>query len=157
MIERSVNSIRLDDLSSLYIAGPVSYGESCNSELFQAVVRLVTDLQDCGGADSKSVVEFIGRDRPDLLAQSSRGEIQSLADLVLNSEIPSLSASFQESFDAFNARYFGGRLTRYRVRVVFDLHRCADEPVYDHHVSSGLVRFEEKCIYIRYTSGDRGS
>ena len=38
--------------------------------------------------------------------------------------------------------------------VVFDLHTVADEPIYCGHVSSGLIRFEERRIYIRYTEAD---
>ena len=44
-------------------------------------------------------------------------------------------------------------LPPYRVRVVFDLHRAANEPVLVGHISSGLIRFEERSIYLRYTSG----
>ena len=36
--------------------------------------------------------------------------------------------------------------------VVFDLHRAAKEPVFGGHVSSGLILFEERCIYLRYTN-----
>ena len=38
------------------------------------------------------------------------------------------------------------------MHVVFDLHRAAKEPVYGGSVSSGLIRFEQRKIYLRYTN-----
>jgi hypothetical protein len=35
---------------------------------------------------------------------------------------------------------------------VFDLHRAAKEPVFGGAVSSGLILFEERCIYLRNTN-----
>jgi len=77
-----------------------------------------------------------------------------MAKLIMSSEIRSLSISFQSLFDSFNRKYFSGALDRYRVRIVFDLHTVANEPVYGGHISSGLIRFEERRIYIRYTEAD---
>src|SRR5215471_1674297 len=74
-----------------------------------------------------------------------------MAKLILASKIRSLSSSFQSLFDSFNQKYFSGALDKYQVRVVFDLHTVANEPVHRGHISSGLIRFEERRIYIRYT------
>jgi hypothetical protein len=74
-----------------------------------------------------------------------------MAKLILASEIRSFSNFFQSLFDSWNRKYFSGALDRYQVRVVFDLHTVANEPVDGGEVSSGLIRFEERRIYIRYT------
>ena len=69
-------------------------------------------------------------------------------------QIRTLSNSFQFLFDSFNKKYFSSALDRYSVHVVFDVHTVANEPVYRGSVSSGLIRFEERRIYIRYTDID---
>ncbi len=103
------------------------------------------------GAGPEVAADAVIEDRPDLASKHSRRRIARLATLILCSEIPQVSKRLQKVFGEFNRKYFAQRLREYQVRVVFDLHIVADEPVYGAHVSTGLIRFEERCIYIRYT------
>jgi hypothetical protein len=74
-----------------------------------------------------------------------------MAQSLLAADVLSLSKRYTELFGEFNARYCSGRLPPYEVRVVFDLHMVANEPIYMGSVSSGLIRFNERCIYLRCT------
>jgi hypothetical protein len=125
-----------------------------DEELFRVTAKIVVELQDCGGTDPFWVAEPLAHDHLSLIAKHGSPAIGELAKLILASEIPSVSTSFQSLFDRFNEKYFSGALDRYEVHVVFDLHTFADEPIYEGHVSSGLIRFEERRIYIRYTDGE---
>jgi hypothetical protein len=125
-----------------------------DEELFKATAKMVVELQDYGGTDSFGVTEALADESPPLVAKHGYRVIEQMAKLILVSEIRSFSNVFQFLFDSFNQKYFSGALDRYQVRVVFDLHTVADEPVHRGHVSSGLIRFEERRIYIRYTDTD---
>jgi hypothetical protein len=120
--------------------------------LLRTLAKIVVECQDYGGADAESTAEELFREEPRIAAECGMQEAERLATLILVSEIPTLSKSFQVLFEEFNRRYFASRLPRYRVLVVFDLHRFADEPVFGFGVSSGLIRPEERCIYVRYSS-----
>src|ERR1700747_1760389 len=74
-----------------------------------------------------------------------------MAKLILASEIPRLSRSYRSHFLDFNHEYFADRLPAYDIRVVFDIETFAKEPVELGAVFNGLIRFEEQCIYVRYT------
>jgi hypothetical protein len=125
-----------------------------DEELFRATGKMVVECQDFGGADPFGVTEELAYERPSLVAKYGKRAIELMAQLILASEIRGLSNSFQSLFDSFNRKYFSGTLDNYQVRVVFDLHTVALEPIYDGTVSSGLIRFEERQIYIRYTDAD---
>jgi len=125
-----------------------------DEELFKATAKMVVELQDYGGADPFGVTEALADESPPFVAKHGKRAIEQMAKLILASKIRSLSSSFQSLFDSFNQKYFSGALDRYQVLVVFDLHTVADEPVYRGSVSSGLIRFEERRIYIRYTDTD---
>jgi hypothetical protein len=125
-----------------------------DEELFRATAKMVVQLQDYGGTNPFGVTEVLADDCPSLAAKHGEEAIFQMAKLILSSEIRSLSISFQSLFDSFNQKYFSGALDRYQVRVVFDLHAVANEPVYRLNISSGLIRFEERRIYIRYTDAD---
>ena len=121
-----------------------------DEELFGATVKVVVELQDFGGTDAFSAAEILSSEYPSLVAKHGKSAIEQLANLILASEIPDLSTSFRMLFDDFNQKYFAGALDRYQVHVVFDLHIFADEPIDGGSVSSGLIRFNERRIYIRY-------
>ena len=104
-----------------------------------------------GGLYPSQAPEVLAGDCPFLAAKHGEEAIEQMAKLILASEIHRFSKAFQSLFDSWNQKYFSGALDRYQVRVVFDLHTVADEPVDRGHVSSGLIRFEERRIYIRYT------
>jgi hypothetical protein len=142
----------LDDLLSTSPSGLQLVASGGGEELFRAAAKYIVECMDCGGLRPSDVVEELVSNP--LFA--SRGElaIERMAKLIFASEIRSLSNTFQFLFDSFNQKYFSGALDRYSVHVVFDLHTVANEPVYDGHVSSGLIRFEERRIYIRYTDID---
>ena len=105
-------------------------------------------------SDPFGVTEVLAEECPSLVAKHGKRAIEQMAKLILASEIRSFSGSFQSLFDTFNLKYFSGALDRYQVCVVFDPHTVANEPVNRGHVSSGLIRFEERRIYIRYTDTD---
>lgn len=149
-------NLRLNDLLPASRFDLQQVTSSGDEELFRAAAKMVVKLQDVGGTDPFWVAEELGSEYPSLVA--SRPAIERLAELILASEIPGVSSSFQVLFDDFNQTYFSGALDRYQVHVVFDLHIFADEPIpfgddpiYGGFVSSGLIRFNERRIYIRYT------
>ena len=115
---------------------------------------MVVELQDYGGVNPFQVTEELAGECPSLVAKYGEQAVEQMAKLILASEIPGLSNLFQSLFDSFNQKYFSGVLDRYHVHVVFDLHTVANEPIYDGTVSSGLIRFEERRIYIRYEDDD---
>lgn len=108
-------------------------------------------MNDCGGTDAYSAVEFIREEHPDLELGWGREYIKAVAQSLVGAAIVGLSERFTELFPGFNTRYFGNRLPPYEVRVVFDLHVVAKEPICMSSVSSGLIRFDERCIDIRYS------
>jgi hypothetical protein len=120
-----------------------------DEELFRATAKVVVECMDCGGLYPSQAPEALAGDCPSLVAKHGDWAIEQMAKLIMSSEIHSLSRSIQSLFDHRNEKYFSRALDRYRVRVVFDLHTVANEPVDHGHISSGLIRFEERRIYIR--------
>jgi len=146
-VESLLDNIQLDDLSSNVEAALAD----SSRDLFMATAKAVVELQDCGGADPQATLEMIAQDGPEIVSQFSAQCIKEMAALILSAEIPKLSECFARMYREFNVRYFAARLPEYTVRVVFDVHKSAHEPVYDGSVSSGLIRYQERCIYLRYT------
>ena len=145
-------NICLDDLSPTSRSDPQLFLPGRDEELFRAAAKYIVECMDCGGLRPSDVVEELVSNP--LFASRGKLAIEQMAKLIFASEIRSLSGSFQSLFDSFNEKYFSGVLDRYSVHVVFDLHTVANEPVDRGHVSSGLIRFEERRIYIRYTDTD---
>jgi hypothetical protein len=148
-------SLCLNDLSPTSRSDLQLVAPGGDEELFKATAKMVVELQDYGGTTPFGVIEPLTDECPSLAAKHGEQAIEQMAKLILASEIRSFSNFFQSLFDSFNQTYFCGALDRYQVRVVFDLHTVADEPVDRGHVSSGLIRFEERRIYIRCTDADR--
>jgi hypothetical protein len=151
VLPRGIESIVVDDLcfpSDFALIGehPVP------AELFQAGAAVAVEQMDYSGADEQSVAEGIRESRPEVTAEYEESTLRQIAASILHAELPALSRHFQSLFDEFNVRYFAGKLPAYQVHVVFDLHRTAKEPVYHSSVSSGLIRFEQRKIYLRYTN-----
>ena len=121
-------------------------------ELLRACAEFTVELMDIVGTDEVCVVEVLNEDRPELAAQYKESTLREIACLILHAELPGVSKHFKALFDKFNGQYFGGNLPPYQVRVAFDFHRVANEPIFGNSVSSGLIRFEERCIYLRYTN-----
>jgi hypothetical protein len=121
-------------------------------ELLQAGAAVAVELMDYAGADEESVAEELRKIRPELTAEYGEPTLREMAASILHAELPGLSRHFQTLFDELNVRYFAGKLPAYQVHVVFDLHRAAKEPVYGGSVSSGLIRFEQRKIYLRCTN-----
>jgi hypothetical protein len=148
-------NLRLNDLSPDMAASSRSdlqlVAALGDEELFKATAKVVIECMDYGDLYASQAPEVLAGDWPSLVAKHGEEAVFQMAKLIMSSEIRSLSISFQSLFDTWNQKYFSGALDRYRVRVVFDLHTVADEPVYRGHISSGLIRFEERRIYIRYT------
>jgi hypothetical protein len=144
-------SVCLNDLSSTSQSDPQLFLSGGDEELFKAMAKIVVECMDYSALYSSQAPETLAGDGPSLVARHGEEAVFQMAKLIMSSEIHSLSASFQSLFDSFNRKYFSGALDRYRVRVVFDLHTVANEPLYGGHRSSGLIRFAERRIYIRYT------
>jgi len=141
-----------DDLSFTSGSGLEFRQHLAPTELLRACAAVALELMDAGGTDEVSVIELLREVRPELAAQYEESTLREIAYLILHAELPGVSKHFQALFDEFNGRYFAGKLPAYQVHVVFDLHRAAHEPVYGGAVSSGLILFEERCIYLRYTN-----
>jgi hypothetical protein len=146
---RGIESMVADDLS--FTAGPgLEFRQ--HEELLRACAAITVEFMDAGGADEVSVAEELGEVYPELAGQYPESTLREIAWLILHAELPGLSRRFEALFDEFNGWYFSGKLPDYHVHVVFDLHRAAKEPVSGGAVSSGLILFEERCIYLRYTN-----
>jgi hypothetical protein len=140
----------IDDLSLPSGTGPELRQHLASAELLRAGAAVAVKLMDYGGADELSIAEELREIRREFASHYSESLLTEITWLILNAELPGLSKQFQALFDEFNGRYFSGQLPAYQ--VVFDLHRAAKEPVFGGSVSSGLIRFEERRIYLRYTN-----
>jgi hypothetical protein len=100
-----------------------------DQELFKATAKAIVECQDCGGIHPSQAPGVLADDCPSLADKHGDRAIELMAKLIMSSEIHSLSKLFQSLFDSWNRKYFSGALDRYRVRVVFDLHTVADEPI----------------------------
>jgi len=150
-----LENLCLKDLLPTSRLGLQPFVSSGDEELFRVTAKTVVELLDCGATDPFWVAESLAYDNPSLVAKHGRQAIEGIAELILASQIPGLSSSFQLLFDTFNQEYFSGVLDRYQVLIVFDVHIFDDEPVDDDGiVISGLIRFDERRIYIRYTDTD---
>ena len=136
---RGIESMVADDLSFPSGSG-LEFRQ--HEELLRACAAVTVEHMDCGGTDEVSVAEWLGETHPELAGQYPESTLREIAWLILHAELPGLSKHFQALFDEFNDRYFCGKLPPYQVRLVFDLHRAAKEPVFGGHVSSGLILFE---------------
>jgi hypothetical protein len=151
VLPRGIESIVIDDLS--FTSDTAFIREHLvPTGLLRASAAVAVELMDYGVADEISVAEGVREAHPELAAEYGESTLRDLASSILNAELPRLSRHFQTLFDEFNGRYFAGKLPAYQVHVVFDLHRAAKEPVYGASVSSGLIRFEQRRIYLRYTN-----
>jgi hypothetical protein len=149
---RGLESMVIDDLSVPWGIGPELRQHLPSAELLRAGAAVTVELMDCYGADELSIAEVLREIRPELAAHYGESLLREMAWLILNAELPGLSKHFQALFDEFNSRYFSGKLPAYQVHVVFDLHRAAKELISAGVVSYGLIRFEDRRIYLRYTS-----
>ncbi len=117
---------------------------------------MVTELLECGGTDPCCVLDAFQFEDPIFVAKHGKEAIEQMTKRVLASEIPVISGLFQSLFHSFNLKYFSGALERYEVLVVFDICTFANDTEPDClSVTDGLIRFEERRIYIRYSTGQR--
>jgi hypothetical protein len=149
--EPSLTNINLDDLSWEGSDSVFSPTSDRDRELFLVTALIVVELQECGYFDAQSTVQFLNWQQPEIISKFGAHNVDQMVRLILRSEIPKLSAAFADMYREFNQRYFEARLPEYSVHVVFDLDEFANEPpIYDGSTSDGLIRFEERCIYVRY-------
>jgi hypothetical protein len=78
-------------------------------------------LTDYGGTAPWGTCEAIEEDVPSLYRAWGHSRVMAVCEEIQHSEIPEQSALFQRMFQRFNIRYFAGRLSYYRVRVVYDI------------------------------------
>ena len=119
-------------------------------DLLNIVAAMTVELIQIGGTDAVSIAYAVCDAHPALEGRYGQEYIASLGQFLLGAELPGVSARLQRLFDDWNVAFFANRLSPYSVRVVFDIHTFANEPVFDYNPSSGLIRFAERCIYVRY-------
>jgi hypothetical protein len=78
------------------------------------------DHNECGGTTPEATCDGVADEDPDLYAAFGKDLVLRLCQVIHYSEIPQASKCLQEQFGAFNRDYFGGRLSDYEVRVVYD-------------------------------------
>jgi len=145
--------IRSHDL--LGRSGTSTEFESYDEDFLNSVASYAVELMNLCYADGWTTAEQIHADDPELADRWGWGQIEALAESLLNAEIMPLSRIYTELFAEYNARFFLNCLPAYKVRVVFDLHRVSGEPIDMLAASSGFIQFTERCIYIRYTDDFR--
>jgi hypothetical protein len=146
---KGIQSTCWDDLSVPSGCGSMIFPREL--DLLRATLRIVVELQERGGAGAEYVADFVFDEYPEFASRTTPQAVETLATVILGSELPRESERFQKLFRVFNAGYFADRLEDYKIRVVFDLHTFANEPVFDSAVNDGLIRFAERCIYLRYS------
>jgi hypothetical protein len=127
----------------------------------EVVTQEVMELLDTGyNTDPEWVVWSVLKFHPEVGSRCSVQLLLAIAEQVLYSEIPEQSEKFQNLFEQVNDHYFGGQLPDYRVRVAYDVHRVSAEPPWHTSdsetelISDGVIRFDERVIYLRYTECD---
>jgi hypothetical protein len=151
MIQNSFDSTQISGNDLIARSGGPTTFQDCDEHLLDIVAHSIVELNDAGGTNTYYAAEFVCEKHPNLEPRWGREYIQAVAQSLVAADIVSLSKRFTELFAEFNTRFFGNRLPPYEVRVVFNLHIVAKEPILMGSVSSGLVRFDERSIYIRYT------
>jgi hypothetical protein len=151
MIHNSSDAIQISGKDLIAGSGGPTTFQQWDEHLLGIVAHSIVELNDAGGTNAYYAAEFVCEEHPDLESRWGREYIQELTQSLMAADIVSLSKHFTELFAEFNTRFFGNRLPPYDVRVVFNLHIVAKEPILMRSVSSGLVRFDERSIYIRYT------
>jgi hypothetical protein len=146
-LHKNLNRITLHNLASEI--GDSSRFQGCD-ELLNAVADTIVELIYIYRTNAECATMAVCEDHPDLEKRYGWEYIEALAEFVLAAELPGISARLQELFDEWNAVYFWNRLPKYSIRVVFDIHTFAQEPVPDIGACSGLIRVAEQYIYIRY-------
>jgi hypothetical protein len=128
------------------------------SVIRQVVAQEIVALLDTGcNTDAEWVVWMVLEFHPEVGRMCSVQALHSIATKVLHSEIPEQSEHFENLFEEFNERYFGNQLPHYRVRVVYDVHRVAAEPITrrgdsgEELIDECLLRFDERTIYLRFS------
>ncbi len=147
MFHKHLEKITFDDLAS-----PAMTFEPLRDTdgLLDVVADTIVELIYIWRINAECVAMAVCDGRPELEKRYGWDHIQALAGFLLAAEIRPASARFQSLFDYWNDGFFSNRLPRYCVRVVFDIHTFADEPVPEIGACSGLIRFAERCIYIRH-------
>jgi hypothetical protein len=107
---------------------------------------------DCGGASEVDVAELLREVHPELAGQYPESTLREIAWLILNAELPGLSKHFQALFDEIQWPVLLQGAAELSSACGVRSSSAAKELVFGGHVSSGLILFEERCIYLRYTT-----
>jgi hypothetical protein len=123
------------------------------TQLRKTIIDATIELMDHGGTTPWQTAEYLLGEHPELCARFDEDEIIELCEEIQKAELPVDSYRFQQLFRIFNVQYFGGRLSAYRVQMVFDVHAWTNE-----YYSSGAgldefllgyINIENRRIFLR--------
>lgn len=112
-------------------------------------------LIDYGGTEPWSTTDEIDEVAPDLVEEFGKDFVATICGQIQGSHVPEESATYQQMFNAFNERYFDGRLPDYEIIVVYDIlpweERCGHPIVFPQALHTiGFIDFASRMIFIRY-------
>jgi hypothetical protein len=113
-------------------------------------------LTDYGGTAPWATCEAIEEALPNLYRAWGYSRVLAVCEEIQRSEIPEQSALFQRMFQRFNIRYFAGRLSYYRVRVVYDVWfwetvHCGQPEIFPPATEDlSFIDFPGRQIFIRF-------
>jgi len=122
--------------------------------LEKIIVATTVELIDCGGTTPTQTYNALVEDFPELLATFDKRDVIALCKKIQTSDIPEESRRFQMLFDAFNLRYFEGRLPAHMIQVVIDVNHWSNEYFFNGYgleeFSSGYIDEANRRIFLRH-------
>jgi hypothetical protein len=125
-------------------------------QLEEAIITTTMELMVCGGTTPTGTYEVLLKEFPDVCRQFDKHEVITRCERAQQAEIPEESERFQELFQTFNDRYFGGRLPPYKIHVVYDVDFWANEYFFNgwyiEEPSFGYHDLENRRIFVGRTA-----
>jgi hypothetical protein len=125
--------------------------------LYVAMTELLESYCGLGCGSAEFTCEQIAEVAPDLYQEFGRDRILALGKELLEAEFPTQSEKLQEMFQAFNVKYFSGRLPEYRILVVFDVAYWQTERlgylVSEPYAITGFIDFWGRIIVVGVRAG----
>jgi hypothetical protein len=125
--------------------------------LYVAMTELLESYCNLGCGSPEVTCEQIAEVAPDLYQEFGRDRILALGEELLPAEFPEQSEKLQEMFQAFNVKYFSGRLPEYRILVVFDVPYWQmgrlGYPVSEPHAITGFIDSSGRIILVGVRAG----
>ena len=125
--------------------------------LYVAMTELLESYCGLGYGSPEVTCDQIAEVAPDLYEEFGRDRILALGEELLPAEFPEQSEKLQEMFQAFNVKYFSGRLPEYRILVVFDVPYWQTErlgyQVSEPYAVRGFIDFSGRIILVGVRAG----